>query len=107
MAAAWPGALTLVLPRSSGAGAHDLGGDSSTIGVRCPRSSIVRAIAERVGPLVTTSANRSGTPTPSTASAAAESLAGSVELVIDAGACTERPSTVLDATTTPFRVLRV
>jgi len=55
---------------------------------------------------VTTSANRSGDPTASTASAAANSLAGSVGLVIDAGPCTEPPSTVLDLTTVPFRVLR-
>lgn len=106
MDAAWPGALTLVLPRSEGAQAYDLGGDPATIGVRCPRSAVVRSIAERVGPLVTTSANRSGDPTPSTASAAANSLAGSVGLVIDAGPCTEPPSTVLDLTTVPFRVLR-
>jgi L-threonylcarbamoyladenylate synthase len=107
MDAAWPGALTLVLPRSAVAQAYDLGGDPATIGVRCPSSTVVRSIAGRVGPLVTTRANRRGDPTPTTASAAANSLAGSVGLVIDAGPCTDIPSTVLDATAVPFRVLRV
>lgn len=107
MTHAWPGALTVVVPRDDRLGAIDLGGDPTTIGVRCPRSSIVREIASRVGPLVTTSANRSGSPTPSTASAAAGELAGNVAMVIDAGPCTERPSTVLDMTVQPFRILRV
>lgn len=107
MAEAWPGALTLVLPRAATERERDLGGDPTTIGIRCPRATVVRAIADRVGPLVTTSANRSGDPTPSTASAAARSLAGSVTLVIDAGPCTEPPSTVLDMTAAPFRVRRV
>jgi L-threonylcarbamoyladenylate synthase len=102
----WPGALTVVVPRSDAARAADLGGDAATIGVRCPSSPVVRAIAARTGPLATTSANRSGAPTPSTAAAAAQGLAGSVDLVIDAGPCTERPSTVVDATRVPFRILR-
>ncbi len=102
----WPGALTLVLPRAADARGYDLGGDAATIGVRCPRSRVVRALASRVGPLATTSANRSGDPTPSTAAAAARALAGSVDLVIDAGPCTERPSTVIDVTVRPFRTVR-
>jgi tRNA threonylcarbamoyl adenosine modification protein (Sua5/YciO/YrdC/YwlC family) len=102
----WPGALTVVLPRRAAARAVDLGGDADAIGLRCPASDLVRAIAERVGPLATTSANRTGEPTPRTAAAAAGSLRGSVGLVIDAGPCTEPPSTVVDATTWPMRVLR-
>ncbi len=102
----WPGALTLVVPRKAEARGFDLGGDAATIGVRCPSSPVVRALAAASGPLATTSANRSGDPTPSTAAAAARALAGSVDLVIDAGPCTERPSTVVDVTGRPFRILR-
>ncbi len=102
----WPGALTLVVPRSLEARSFDLGGDAATIGVRCPGSAVVRALAAVAGPLATTSANRSGDPTPSTAAAAARALAGSVDLVIDAGPCTEPPSTVVDATGRPFRLVR-
>lgn len=102
----WPGALTVILPRVESCGSFDLGGDPTTIGVRCPRSAVARAIAAAAGPIVATSANRSGEPTPSEASRAAESLAGSVSLVIDAGPCSEPASTVIDATCLPFVIIR-
>ena len=103
----WPGALTLVLPRRKSIAGWDLGGDPATIGVRCPSSPVVRAVAAMIGPLAVTSANRSGQPTPTSAGQAAEGLAGSVSLVIDAGACTEPASTVLDLTRRPAVLLRV
>ena len=103
----WPGALTLVLPRRAAFADWDLGGDPATIGVRCPSSPVVRAVADRIGPLAVTSANRSGRPTPTSAGQAAEGLAGSVSLVIDAGPCTEPASTVLDLTCRPILLRRV
>lgn len=103
----WPGALTLVLPRRSSIADWGLGGDPATIGVRCPSSPVVRAVADRVGPLAVTSANRSGQPTPTSAGQAAQGLAGSVSLVIDAGPCTEPASTVLDLTSHPILLRRV
>lgn len=102
----WPGAVTLVMPRRESAFEFALGGDPHAIGVRCPASPIARAIAERVGPIATTSANVSGDPTPVTALAAAESLAGRVTVVIDAGPCSGEASTVVDATSEPFHILR-
>lgn len=103
----WPGPLTLVLRRHDGAVGLALGGDQATIGVRCPAHGFVRALARRVGPLATTSANRHGDPTPSDAAGAAASLAGPVHLVIDGGpAITDVASTVVDATVEPWRVLR-
>ena len=102
----WPGALTLVLPRNRTAAHYELGGATDTIGVRCPASLPVRALAERVGPLVTTSANAHGEPTPATAAEAVAALHGEVAVVVDGGPCTEPASTVLDVTTTPWRVLR-
>lgn len=110
----WPGALTIVVPRSQAVAGVDLGGPRgddtamwSTIGVRCPASPIVRALAARVGPIVATSANRSGTPTPRAAAEAARGLAGSVDLIVDGGPCTESASTVADMTCTPPRLVRV
>jgi L-threonylcarbamoyladenylate synthase len=97
MAAHWPGPLTLVLPARDGSG---------TVGVRFPDHDFVRAVAAEVGPVATTSANRHGEPTPATAHAAAAGLAGPVDLVIDGGAVTGTPSTVVDATVDPPVVLR-
>ena len=104
--ACWPGALTVVAARAPGWRDIDLGGDPATIGVRVPASTVMRAIAARVGPVVTTSANRSGDPTPIAAAEAAHTLGDAVDLVVDAGFCTGTASTVVDVTTRPFRVLR-
>lgn len=85
----WPGPLTMVLPRRADL-EWDLGEPARTIGVRCPDDPVIQAVAARIGPLATTSANRHGEPTPATAEAAAASLLGTVDLVVDGG---ERPGT--------------
>lgn len=103
----WPGPLTLVLPRRADATALVLGGDPETIGIRCPDHDLVRAIARRVGPIATTSANRHGQPTPRAAAEAAAALAGGVAVLLDGGRCGGVPSTVVDATGEVLRVLRV
>src|SRR5215831_9350473 len=64
MEAFWPGPLTLVLPARDGDGPE-------TVGVRCPGHEFVRDLAQRVGPLAVTSANRHGHPTDVTAAGAA------------------------------------
>lgn len=102
----WPGALTLVLPRRAECRHLELGGNPSTVGVRCPGSAVARAIAAAVGPIATTSANRHGEPTPHVASEAGDGLHGLVDLVLDGGPCRARPSTVIDATGERWRVLR-
>lgn len=90
----WPGPLTLVLPRRSDLD-WALGDPADTIGLRVPDSSFVHAVAARVGPLATTSANRHGVPTPPEAMAAADSLTGPVDLVVDGGTCGSAASTVV------------
>lgn len=106
LVAHWPGPLTVVLRRSAGAREMALGGNGDTIGVRCPDHDLVRSLARRVGPIVTTSANRSGTPTPPDAASAAASLLGPVDLIVDGGPAGTLASTVIDATVDPWRVLR-
>jgi L-threonylcarbamoyladenylate synthase len=102
----WPGALTIVAPRAPALVGTDLGGAPDTVGVRCPAHDFVRALAAEVGPLATTSANRSGEATPTTASAAAAALTGPVALVVDGGPAGTVASTVVDVTVAPWRVLR-
>jgi L-threonylcarbamoyladenylate synthase len=100
----WPGPLTLVFPRRDGVELH-LGEPSATVGVRVPDHPLVRTIAERVGPVGVTSANRSGEPTVVTAEEAVLALPG-VRVILDEGPLEGRASTVIDATTHPWRVLR-
>ena len=106
MAELWPGPLTLVLRRSAVASGLALGGSPTTIGVRCPDHPFVRALAAEVGPIATTSANRSGEPTPTTADAAAASLVGAVDLVVDGGTAGVLASTVVDASGDGWSILR-
>ena len=100
----WPGPLTVVVTRRPGAALH-LGLDDTTVGIRCPAHNFVRRLAQEIGPLATTSANAPGEPTPPTAAEVA-ALFDAIGLVVDGGACRGAPSTVIDATVRPPRVLR-
>lgn len=62
LAGAWPGKITLVLPRTAEALGWSLGGDGGTVGVRIPKHPLALALLARTGPLAVTSANRSGEP---------------------------------------------
>jgi tRNA threonylcarbamoyl adenosine modification protein (Sua5/YciO/YrdC/YwlC family) len=102
----WPGPLTVVVRRHPDLAGWDLGGDPGTIGVRCPASALVRAVAARTGPVATTSANRHGEPTPIAAAAAAASLTAPVAVVADGGTLAGTASTVVDLTGSTPVVLR-
>jgi tRNA threonylcarbamoyl adenosine modification protein (Sua5/YciO/YrdC/YwlC family) len=65
-AACWPGALTLVLPRTPASEGWDLGAGVGSIGVRVPSHPLALALLAATGPLAVTSANRSGRPPAST-----------------------------------------
>ncbi|KAA0234141.1 MAG: putative threonylcarbamoyl-AMP synthase [Acidimicrobiales bacterium] len=101
----WPGPLTLVLPRSPSLDA-DLGGSGDSVGVRWPRSRFVTELATRVGPIVASSANLSGTETPTGAGGVIEMLQGRLDLVVDGGELGRRASTVADVSTGELVVLR-
>ncbi|MGV3760543.1 MAG: L-threonylcarbamoyladenylate synthase [Actinomycetota bacterium] len=101
----WPGPLTLVLPRRGGLELH-LGEPSATVGLRVPDHPLVQAVAAEVGPIATTSANRHGEPTATTAEEAVAVLGPGVALAVDGGRLEGRSSTVVDATVTPWRTLR-
>jgi L-threonylcarbamoyladenylate synthase len=105
MAAYWPGPLTLVLPARPGLEA-DLGEDDLTVGVRSPDHPVPQALCAAAGPLATTSANRHGEPTLTTAKAVAETFGDAVPVVLDGGICTGSPSTVVDCTGQELKLLR-
>src|SRR5947208_1440444 len=97
MEAYWPGPLTIVLPARPDLGA-DLGEDELTVGVRSPAHLVAQALCAAAGPLATTSANLHGEPPLTTAEAVAEAFGAAVPVVLDGGACTGSPSTVVDCT---------
>lgn len=81
----WPGALTLVVSPRKEIPKH-IRGERESIAVRVPDHDIPRAVARRMGvPIVGTSANISGGPSPFSMDVALEQLGGSVDLYVDGG----------------------
>ncbi|RME56848.1 MAG: Sua5/YciO/YrdC/YwlC family protein, partial [Caldilineae bacterium] len=106
MARHWPGPLTLVLPARPGL-PQNLTAGGATVAVRIPDHAFLQELARRAGPLASSSANRSGAPSCATAQEVLVQLAGRVPLIVDGGpARLGQPSTVLDLTVDPPRVLR-
>ncbi len=92
----WPGPLTLLLPAAPGLHPAITAG-GATVGVRIPASEVARALArEAGGALVSTSANVSGEPPPSSAAALSAELVARIDGVLDGGpAPGGLPSTVV------------
>ena len=107
LAALWPGALTIVLPVADPAPTPVAAGARS-LAVRVPADPALRAIVAAVGaPLYSTSANRAGEPPLGDPAALRATFGSSVELIVDDGPVTAAvPSTIVDATVSPARVLR-
>lgn len=105
--ACWPGALTIVLPRTETSAGWELGGDTATVGVRIPAHPLTLEVLRATGPLAVTSANRSGEPPATTCEALVEVFGDRVDVYL----CEDRPlegvsSTVLDLAHGEPRLLR-
>lgn len=97
MDAFWPGPLTLLLRKTSRVPDVTTAG-LRTVAVRCPRHPVALALLRRCGlPIAAPSANRSGRPSPTTASHVYEDMRGRIPLIVDGGPCQVGvESTVLD-----------
>lgn len=107
MARFLPGALTIVLPAKP----HlppilVAGGD--TVAIRIPDHEVVRELSRRLGrPLAVSSANLSGQPDCRTAAEVEVQIGERVPLILDGGTTSNtHPSTVIDLTVSPPRLLR-
>jgi L-threonylcarbamoyladenylate synthase len=107
MARHWPGALSLVLAASGRVPAEVTAG-TGTVGVRVSAHPVARALVRALGePVTAPSANPTGGAPPVTAQDVLAQFDGVIELVLDAGPTPGgAPSTVLDMTVEPPRVLR-
>jgi L-threonylcarbamoyladenylate synthase len=94
-----PGALTIVLPASPSVPDIITAG-GRTVAVRIPAHPVPLALIEGIGtPLVGTSANLSGRPSPLTAAEVYEQLGSKADLIIDDGnPCPGTASTIVDVT---------
>lgn len=101
----WPGALTIILEKREDLKAP-LSIDNS-IGIRIPDDSFVRQLSNRIGPLATTSANRSGFPSSTKVDEVLEQIGDQVDLIVDGGECEGGiPSSVVDCRSEEIKILR-
>ena len=105
IAAFWPGALTLILPRRPGVATAAAGGQDS-VGLRCPShpgaQALLRALRQRpagaIWGVAAPSANRFGRVSPTTATHVQSEL-GEDLLILDGGPCSLGiESTIVDCT---------
>lgn len=94
----WPGTLTLIFPARSG----------GSVALRVPDDSLLLEVMEILGkPLYSTSVNLSGESELWQSAEIISRYSGRVDLVVDAGDLPGRkPSTILDVTGRPYRLLR-
>lgn len=106
----WPGGLTLILHAQPSLD-WDLGETKGTVALRIPADDVAQDLLTITGPLAVSSANRTGQPAAQTAAEAEAQLAESVEVYLEDGhrpaeGSDALPSTIIDATATPLRVVR-
>jgi L-threonylcarbamoyladenylate synthase len=91
----WPAPLTAIL--TSG---------ETTIAARIPDLEWLRTLLDRTGPLVSTSANRSGEPPVTSPEALADDLQNGLDALLDHGPREGKPSTIVDFTGAEPRLIR-
>ncbi|HKU31892.1 MAG TPA: L-threonylcarbamoyladenylate synthase [Arthrobacter sp.] len=106
----WPGGLTLIFHAQPSLD-WDLGDTRGTVALRMPDDEVALELLNRTGPLAVSSANRTGQPAAQTAAEARTQLAESVEVYLEGGfrplvGTDSVPSTIVDATASPLRVVR-
>jgi L-threonylcarbamoyladenylate synthase len=107
MQAFWPGALTVVVKVSSKLPSV-LTAATGTVGLRMPAGSVAQSLlAAFTGPIIGTSANKTGGADPAEARTVQKAIGGQIDLILDGGrVALGVPSTVIDCTTEPARILR-
>ena len=103
----WPGKLTIVV-RKSDLIPDVVSGGLDTVGLRIPDHPAPREIVAQLGaPITATSANVSGKPALTSAEDVVAELGSRLDLVLDGGILApSAPSTVIDVTADPPRILR-
>lgn len=103
LATIWPAPLTAILPLRAPVAASR---GASSLAVRIPDLPWLRGLAARTGPLVSTSANRSGEPPVTVPADFARDLLSRVDGVVDSGPRSGEPSAILDLTSAEPRFIR-
>lgn len=103
----WPGGLTIVLPCVEEKVPVLVRGGGKNLGVRMPDHKTTLEMISRIGvPILGPSANFSGAKTPYKMRDLDPKLVESVDFVLPGRCKIKRPSTVLDCSKKPWKVLR-
>jgi L-threonylcarbamoyladenylate synthase len=102
----WPGALTIIVPASARVPLK-VTGNTGRLAVRQPCGKIANdLIAALNQPVISTSANISGSPTCRTGIEVFGMMDGRVDLVLDGGACSGEGATTVDITEPYWKVIK-
>ena len=103
----WPGPLTLVF-RARSVVPDDIGAGTGTVGVRWSSHPVARGLAAALGsPVTAPSANRTGAEPAGSPATVLRDFPIGIDLLLDGGETAGgQPSTVVDATVDPPRVIR-
>lgn len=103
LASVWPAPLTAILPLQASIPASR---GALTLAVRIPALDWLRELVLRTGPLVSTSANRSGEPAIESPALLARELQDRLDAIVDGGLRNGEPSTIVDLTSAEPHLLR-
>ena len=103
----WPGALTVVFPSHTDKVPTQVRGGGNTVGMRMPNHHIALMLIKEVGvPILGTSANFAGEKTPFRFEDLDPELIQLVDYVVPGECSVKQPSTVVDCSTKPWKILR-
>lgn len=106
MARYWPGGLTIILPAKKNVPTSITGG-THTVGLREPNHHVLCNIIEKLGvPIIGTSANLHGEPSPTSVSELDPRLTPLVDYILPGECGGKKSSTILDCTRLPWKVIR-
>jgi L-threonylcarbamoyladenylate synthase len=102
----WPGPLTIIVPASAKLPLK-VTGNTGRLAMRQSRSVVANQLIAMLNhPLISTSANISGSPTCRSGIEVFGMMDGRVDLVLDGGACTGPGATTVDITEPMWKVIR-
>jgi len=103
----WPGALTIVAPCNKNLIYSPIRGDGETIGIRMPDYKDLLEVISAIGvPILGSSANFHGYPTPFTIHDLNSELIALADFVMEGTCSIKRASTVVNCSTDPYKIIR-
>jgi L-threonylcarbamoyladenylate synthase len=102
----WPGPLTIIVPASAKIPLK-VTGNTGRLALRQSRSNVANQLINMLnGPLISTSANISGSPTCRSGIEVFGMMDGRVDLVLDGGACAGPGATTVDITDPAWKIIK-